>query len=508
MATTTHASGQVSGSAADAGIARLAACAAEAVGRARETGRPVVVSVVERLGAVDPLSVIAAFARSGARDASGALGEAECMYWARPTDRFAIAGMGAAATLTAHGSDRFRKIEHQWMALADSVLIDNGANVIAGTGPLLMGGFAFEPEGPRTAHWDGFPSARFTIPRFLIAEVGNDHWLTTTIVVGPDGAPDVTPAALAAVRERIVSLPLHTGRTPPAHDPAIRYTDLCAPVEWRAAVKLAVDAIRAGALEKVVLARGVRAVGPTPFDITAVMRQLCATHPDSFVFACWRGERAFVGASPERLVRLGGRDVLASSLAGSTRRGVDPEDDARLAATLLESSKDADEHAVVVRVLRDSLARVCDDVTAADTPSLLTLPHMHHLHTIVRARLRAGHSLLELVGRLHPTPAVGGTPRASALAFMRAHEHLDRGWYAAPIGWLQRDRGEFAVALRSALIQGAEATLFAGCGVVRDSDPDLEYAESVLKLRPMMAALAAAQGADEPIGAAVDGDPA
>jgi isochorismate synthase EntC len=117
---------------------------------------------------------------------------------------------------------------------------------------------------------------------------------------------------------------------------------------------------------------------------------------------------------------------------------------------------------------------------------------VHHLHTPVRARLRDGHSLLDVVARLHPTPAVGGTPREAALGFIRNHEQLDRGWYAAPIGWIGRESGEFAVALRSAVIAGSEATLFAGCGIVADSDPELEFNESALKLRPMQSALAAA----------------
>jgi isochorismate synthase EntC len=151
----------------------------------------------------------------------------------------------------------------------------------------------------------------------------------------------------------------------------------------------------------------------------------------------------------------------------------------------------------VRQALCTGLARLGDDVTASDEPALLSLPHVHHLYTAVRARLRDPHTILQLVAQLHPTPAVGGEPRNAALRFIREHEKMDRGWYAAPIGWLQRDHGEFAVALRSALIQGAAASLFAGCGVVADSDPDQEYAESLLKLRPMQAALAAAADCDD-----------
>jgi isochorismate synthase len=251
----------------------------------------------------------------------------------------------------------------------------------------------------------------------------------------------------------------------------------------------AVAAIRAGVLEKVVLAREVRLGGDAPFDVADALRRLRAAYRDCYVFGLWRGGRAFVGASPERLVRLDGRVVRASSLAGSVRRGETPAEDSRLVDDLRESDKDRVEHAVVRDALVSALGDLCDGVTADDEPSVLTLRQIHHLHTEVRARLRAGRSILDLVRRLHPTPAVGGQPRAAALGFLRAHEDLDRGWYAAPVGWIGRDAGEFAVALRSALIIDAEATLYAGCGVVADSDAEREYAESALKLRPMEQAL-------------------
>jgi isochorismate synthase len=222
------------------------------------------------------------------------------------------------------------------------------------------------------------------------------------------------------------------------------------------------------------------------------VRRLRATFPSTHVFAIWRGDRAFVGATPERLVRLEGDVVQSSSLAGSIGRGSDAGQDAQRAAALLGSAKDRAEHEMVRRVLCAGLAAVCDDLEASDEPSILTLPHVHHLHTPVRARLRAGHTLLELVGRLHPTPAVGGTPYDAALQFLRVHEGLDRGWYAAPVGWLGATRGEFAVALRSAVIAGQAAWLFAGCGIVADSRAESEYEESVLKLRPMQLALATA----------------
>jgi isochorismate synthase len=221
-----------------------------------------------------------------------------------------------------------------------------------------------------------------------------------------------------------------------------------------------------------------------------VLARLEAAYPACHVFAISRGRRTFLGATPERLVRLERGVVCATALAGSVRRGATPAEDAALVATLQASAKNRHEHEVVVRGLTHDLAELCDDVRAAAEPVPMTMRNVHHLYTPVTARLRAGHDLLDLVARLHPTPAVGGLPRDAALEWLREHEGLDRGWYAAPVGWMGADGdGEFAVALRSALLDGESATLFAGCGVMSDSDPDDELAESELKLRPMLQAL-------------------
>jgi isochorismate synthase len=260
---------------------------------------------------------------------------------------------------------------------------------------------------------------------------------------------------------------------------------------WKKTVADAVDTIRNGKLDKVVLARAERATGESDYDEFATLRHLKSMHRDSFVFGYWRGERAFVGASPERLARVDGRDVEVSSLAGTIPRGKTEREDQENARTLAASTKDLKEHAAVRDVLNTELGEECESVNAPEQPSLLTLPHVHHLHTRITGFLREGRTLLDVVARLHPTPAVGGSPRDAALDFIRANEGLERGWYASPVGWIDTRGGEFAVALRSALIDGSSATLYAGCGIVADSDPEQEYAESTLKLQLMESALGA-----------------
>ena len=197
--------------------------------------------------------------------------------------------------------------------------------------------------------------------------------------------------------------------------------------------------------------------------------------------------------------------MLASSLAGTIERGTSDDEDAKKARALMESEKDRAEHAAVRDALYEALLETCDNVVAPSEPVILSLANVHHLHTALSATLRDGKSLLDLVEILHPTPAVGGTPREDALAFIRENEQLDRGWYAAPVGWIGELSGEFAVALRSALIQGSQVTLFAGCGIVADSDPEMEVEESNLKLQAMKSALSASPASESPEPVAATG---
>ena len=205
----------------------------------------------------------------------------------------------------------------------------------------------------------------------------------------------------------------------------------------------------------------------------------------------------FLGATPERLVRTVGRSFETVAIAGSAARGADPADDARLAAALLASEKDREEHAVVVDTLRSNLSPIVESLHVAEAPAILPLHHVQHLVTPITGTLRDEAGLLALGGQLHPTPAVGGAPRDVALDLIAEHEGFDRGWYAGPIGWLGADGdGELMVALRCGLVAGRDATLFAGCGIVADSDPAREWDESRLKLRTMTTALGGMTGDD------------
>lgn len=471
----------------------------QARAQALDQGRAVLVVQSELAPSLDPLACLEALTHASATDpwlaAHIAAGR---MFWSRPSDRFAIASIGAAATFSPAGPDRFDAVDREWSALVNSAVVSDAGRGIPGVGPLLMGGFAFDADGPHSVHWHAFPSAHLSVPRLQLTSVGDECWITVSAIVGQDGEPDMDAESLSRLRSSAIAAAHHLPSTAeystaPQEAPATRLTfsEQRTNSHWREMVGDAVGEIESGQLEKVVLARAVRTSSSTELDPFAIVRELQSVFQNAFVFGCWRGQAAFVGASPERLVRLDGRAVQVSSLAGTTTRGATPDEDTAAGQRLLASAKDRLEHALVRDFVVSALADVCDGITASPEPALLALPHVYHLHTGIRARLGTGYSLLNIIERLHPTPAVGGSPRDAALRFIRERENLDRGWYSGPIGWIGAESGEFAVALRSAVVSGTEALLFAGCGIVADSSPEQELAESELKLRSMKSAIAA-----------------
>ncbi len=499
----------------DSGDCTLVELLRRAVSAARN--RPVLATFVEPLPALDPL---AAFDR--------AEGMGDRIYWARPGSGIAMAGIGAAATRSPSGEERFATAARQWRALLDGSVCDGpGAAGLAagdrdgqtsdpqafGRRPMLVGGFRFDPARSPSPEWLGFPDSSLMVPRLCLVASPSGRWLATSALVKRGDDPERLAGALERDRDRLLGAgpgasaaeawatiagsmrgrSATTGLRSGAEDEEASddWSDTePARTAFIRAVAEGAAAVRDGALEKVVAAR---AVEWRPRELPCVsdtLRRLEERHAECIVFAVARGGRTFLGASPERLVKVDGRTVRATSLAGSIARGSDAEDDARRAAALMHSAKDREEHDIVVRALTTELAELCDAVTAPSAPALLTLRDVHHLYTPITAHRREGTDILGIIERLHPTPAVGGAPRAEALAFIREHEGWDRGWYAAPVGWMDSSGdGEFAVALRSALMDGDHATLFAGCGIVADSVPEDEYAESELKLRAMREAL-------------------
>ncbi len=477
---------------------RLRAAVRVAGQMAREIGRPVLAWASERIPAVDPVAI---FAR--------ATGSHDRMLWIAADRALGLAGVGSAWAVSAEGAGRFAEAGAAWQALLHDavgdadigrVAIGYGGPAPGVAGPVLIGGFAFAPEGPASPEWEGYPAGLLTLPRICVASAGNESRLVLSTMVTPDGSAEHQADEIAGEALRLLE-DSREGSTHGAPVGAASQVPRWLAAEehppggdWRARVAATAQAVREGGLRKVVLARSVRVRGG-PFDPVTALRRLSDGYSGCTLFAVARGARCFLGATPERLVRVRGGEVNAMALAGTAPRGRDEEEDRRLGEMLLARSKDRIEHAAVADLLREDLAGACLGVSADEGPGLLKVANVQHLCTPLTARIGSPLTVLDLVARLHPTPAVGGVPRAEALEWIRGYEGLDRGWYAGPVGWVDRaGEGEFAVAIRSALLHDDEAVLFAGCGIVAGSDPDQEYVESRLKLRPMISALGIPEG--------------
>ena len=358
-----------------------------------------------------------------------------------------------------------------------------------GAGPLLLGGFGFDDDPVESEVWAGFEASCLTLPALLLTSTPQGAWLTASIVVQPGGVPPRTMAL--SLSETWAHLSTTSVRTSGSSHQRLKVVSREPEAEvWRASVARLAGAVGRGRLDKAVLSRQVSLRAASEIDITAVLRRLEVSAPESTIFAFSRGPRTFVGATPERLVGLQGRELTTMAMAGSTPRGVDPAADDALAASLLASDKEREEHAVVVTMVREALAPVARELTVPRRPEVVRFRHVQHLLTPISGTLTDDADVLTLVERLHPTPAVGGTPRDLALELIAEEEVHDRGWYAGPLGWVDRaGDGEFVVGLRSGVIKGDEATLFAGCGIVADSDPEREWDESATKLLALGSAL-------------------
>lgn len=368
-----------------------------------------------------------------------------------------LVGWGEAARLTIPaGEDRFATGE-KWLAeLFDAATVADEVQV-PGTGTVAFGSFTFDPAS------DG---SVLIVPAIITGRRGGVAWRTT---ISADGAAP-EPAYSA-----------------PANPAEMRWSDgsLTAP-QWEQVVDAAVARIKAGELHKVVLARDLQACASAEIDVRVLLARLTSRAPGCYTFAC----AGLVGATPELLIQREGHDVRSLVLAGTMARGGSKADDEALAAALLASAKNAEEHRYSVESVRDLLAPLCTEMTVDPQPYLLETADYRHLATSVSGTLARDASALALAASLHPTAAICGTPTEAALELIRELERMDRGRYSGPVGWVDaRGNGEWGIALRCGEIDGSRARLFAGCGIVAGSQPDAELAETETKFRPMRRAL-------------------
>ncbi|WP_123534160.1 isochorismate synthase [Halosimplex salinum] len=397
-----------------------------------------------------------------------------------------VAAGGSAATITADGAGRFDTVRRAGEALFGGRTV--ASDLPRAARPRLFGGFAFHDDDKDDggSPWTGFPDAQFVLPAVQVVRTEDGSTWVVATATGPD-AETRADSRLDEWAERVDAL------EPVPHDggPGIErrsYTPDDA--GWRRQVEAAVERIERGTLRKVVLAQSLTVDLRSDLSVPAVYDRLTETYPDCFRFiVAPEGGGRFFGATPERLVSRDGRTVRTEALAGSTGRGDTPEEDEWLASELQESQKDSHEHELVVEAIKAQLDPFATSISTGDR-TVRRLATVQHLQTPVTADLAEDDHVLSLVEALHPTPAVGGLPPDEALETITETETFERGWYASPVGWFDAEgNGTFAVAIRSAVATDRQATLFAGNGIVGDSDPDREWDEVQLKYRPVLDAL-------------------
>lgn len=392
-----------------------------------------------------------------------------------PPDLLAQAGDDGVLFREEHGglAGRGEALRIELPGLWDSDAVAEASAVLAeietddpvgrpGTGPVAIGALPFDPTAP----------GHLVVPRRIFGRAGDIGWLTTVEPYDAGSGPvDIGP---------------EPGASGPPPD-EFRLTPTMAHAEWKEVVAAAVETLERGDLDKVVLARRIDIEANRPFVVSDVLERLAALYPSCMVYSV----EGFLGASPELLIRRCGEELVSHPLAGTVARSGDAHGDELLVARLMESPKTRREHRLVVEAIADSLRPLCDSLSVPEAPSVLGLRNVSHLATRIDGRLNGERpTALELAARLHPTPAVGGTPTDAAVDYMQKVEGFDRGRYAGPVGWIDgHGDGCFALGIRGAQVSGDRASLYAGNGIVRGSDPADELAETQLKLQALLAAL-------------------
>ncbi len=462
---------------------------------ARARGIPQILSLSQPISGLDPLAVL---------DRQLGLLPPNCFpsycYFSHQTqgERVRVLGWGSLRQLDLSGEGRFQAAGAFVQALQPHVHTAPASNPASPLSqqerPLCFCRFGFVPKSGG--------GAALVLPRWQLLQVGRELTVARlNLEIGPDS--DLAPlagqiAAFFARMQRLSRAPLPRWELQPPLEVAVAEAPLLARIQK------ALQAIEAGSLEKVVLAEAVDLVLPSPPAISSLLAYLEAHHPDCSVFAFALGEKAdgipgerslsssvFLGASPERLLSVWQGRVEIDALAGSVARGANGQQDRMLAEKLLRSAKDRREHQWVVRSIQEALGRLGVETRISPQPRLRRLANIQHLQTVIEAEIPADVHLFDLLAQLHPTAAVGGYPQQAALQWLEQWEPFDRSSYAAPLGWVDfQGNGELVVGIRSALIEGRRARLYAGAGIVADSNPEQELAEIRLKLHSLAQALA------------------
>jgi isochorismate synthase len=400
-----------------------------------------------------------------------------------------IAGGGVVAKLTAVGENRFRELARQMAALWES--LEQRSLPGATFAPIVFGGASFAPHVPPVAPWEEFTEDTFTMPRWGYRRQGERAYVTLTATREELERPDLVESLLSRTKHLLRDLE-HEAATSLIQRTEIPSSSVhhMSNSDWRASIDRIKEAIASGAFEKIVAARRSVIHLDRPLDDTIFMARLFAAYPECNHFAVRRERSTFLGATPETLFRVDGRELTTHALAGTTRLKDPFADSTPEVMALSSSQKDLAEHGLVAKKIFDAIWPLAKKIRYSATPRTRQVRNLVHLETPISAELKANVNAADLLAALHPTPAVGGYPAREAADWIRRNEPMERGWYAGVVGWADAaGSAEFAVAIRCGVLAEDRAYIFAGAGVVGASDADAEYQETAAKMTPLLRAL-------------------
>ncbi|MFJ8512289.1 isochorismate synthase [Lysinibacillus xylanilyticus] len=408
----------------------------------------------------------------------------ERFYWQNREKTMTLVGLGHAYTIQNNAkNDRFDVVEAEWKSLTKNCV--KGQSELQ---PILFGGFTFDPQNEVTGEWTDFPEAYFALATYQLV-IRDDKAFVSIHLISKNEQAESQFEALRKERDHLIhaaqvkevktySKPEITSYFEPYKEP------------YLASIDQVTALIKQKKADKVVIARSLALQFKEQVSSPQVLSQIIHEQPESYLFGLERQELLFFGASPERLVKVEKGRAFSSCVAGSIKRGKTADEDEAYGQSLLNDSKNGGEHQYVVDMIAETFRENCIEMKIPDSPRLLKIRDIQHLYTPVEGQLNSEATILQLTKSLHPTPALGGVPRKEAMEAIRKYEPMNRGLYAAPIGWVDAEgNGEFAVAIRSAALLKDKAYLYAGGGIVADSEPQSEYEETLVKFRPMLRAL-------------------
>lgn len=427
------------------------------------------------VGRISPLSFY---------QAGSSLYKDEHFYWQNAKQTLTLVGIGHAQVLQSNATEsRFDEISNMWDALCDGLIKED-----KDMSPILFGGFSFDPLNKKDSEWRAFPAAYFVVPSFQLVIKNGKTMVSINLITSSENAH----SEFEKLREELDHL-LHLAQVSefePFVKPTVLSVDERKKEQYLEAVKNVTNRINEGAAEKVVIARSVKMNFDKAVSNVSALHHISSEQQESYHFGLQKANHLFFGASPERLIEVKNGHAYSACVAGSIERGKSAELDRKLGQELLDDQKNRDEHQYVVDMISTVFHKYCNNIKMPKAPKLMKIRDIQHLFTPVEGEMGQDVDIFKLVKALHPTPALGGAPTDLSLEIIREVEDMDRGYYAAPIGWTDSEGdGEFVVAIRSALLHDNSAYLFAGGGIVADSDATTEYEETWVKFRPILRAL-------------------